>query len=502
MTVITFNSSARSKLISTLRTAIVFAILSATVGCQSAKTNAKPMTNLPVTRSVLDPDALLMPTGSKFGRAINGVSYQQEALLTHGNTQYAIWYTRRDQTILLARRNIAGTAPQEWESIRLDGSTLVNGGPPGDRAGYRAWNSHNVSVLGICRADGTIHVFYDMHASRLRYRMSVPGLADGKVKWAAASFKAEQDWLETPEERVPSMSYPRMAAAPDGSLALLYRVGGSGNGDLVIQRYRGGVWASPRTVVNRSGEYVDRFGTSPGRNAYENGLSIDRTGALHLSWTWRERDPVSNQGIGYAFSADEGRTWRAADGTAVADTAKGESIGVGTEHVWVNAMDRSIGTVNQQAQLVDHQGRPHVVMFHRREDKPYREEQGFWPSGVQSYFHYFYDAPNKMWVRRQLPGTVGSRPKLGIDPAGNLYLVYQNKGTLTVQRATHEARYDDWQVVHTDKGPFTGEMLIDPTRLRRDGVLSILAQRDGPASDEPTGSALEVIDVRVTSIAK
>jgi hypothetical protein len=502
MNAITPNLACVPTLIASLGIALLIAMTSMTVGCAPAKATANPMMSLPVMRTVLDADALLMPTCSKFGRAINGVSYQQEALLTHGNWQYAIWYTRADQTLLLARRSIDGRTPQGWETIRLDGSTLVNGGPPSDRAGYRTWNSHNVAVLGICPADGTVHVFYDMHASRLRYRVSVPGLADGEATWAGSSFKPERSWLEAPEKPVPSMTYPRMAAAPDGTLVLLYRVGGSGNGDLVIQRYCRGAWTAPCVVVNRSGEYVDRFGTSPGRNAYENGLSVDRNGALHLSWTWRERDPVSNQGIGYAFSADEGKIWRAADGTAVADTSKGESIGVGTEHVWVNAMDRSIGTVNQQAQLVDHQGRPHVVMFHRRGDKPYREEQGFWPSGVQSYFHYFHDALNKMWVRRQLPGTVGTRPKLGIDPAVNLYLIYQHKGTLTVQRATREARYDDWQVVHTERGPFTGEMLIDPNRLRRDGVLSIFAQRDGPASDEPTGTALEVIDVRVTSIAK
>lgn len=466
------------------------------VGCHPTLTPDAPA-RPELTRSALDADALLMPSGSPYGRAINGVSFQQEALLTYQGSQYATWYTREGNTVMIARRSVEGDLPGPWQLVRLDGSTLVNGGPPGPSAGWRAWNSHNVVVLGICPADGTIHLFYDMHAGRLRYRVSVPGLADGTVPWDAEAFRPEQSWLESDEKPVPSMTYPRLASAPDGSLVLLYRVGGSGNGDLVLRRYRHGSWSSATVVVGRSGSYTDRFGTSSGRNAYENGLSIGADGGLHLSWTWRERDPVANQGIGYAFSHDEGVTWRAANGTVVADTSKGEAITVQTHHVWINTMDRTIGTVNQQAQMLDHEGRPHVVMFHRRDDSVYQEGQGLWPSGVQSYFHYVLDPRTRGWQRNQLPGDVGSRPKLGVDPGGRAYLVYQQGGKLIVQRATPAEGYRDWNIHWTDIGPYTGELLLDPARLREQGILSILAQRDGPVSSEPIGTMLEVIELDV-----
>jgi hypothetical protein len=469
------------------------------VGCQNPGRLMSATNPLPPQHTVLDPDALLMPTGSPFGRAINGVSFQQEALLTHAGFQYAAWYTRDQNTVALARRTVRGIEAGPWRVLRLADSTLVNGGPPGPGTGYRKWNTHNVVSLGICPQDGTLHMFFDMHASRLRYRRSVVGLASaGEADWSAEAFLPEQNWLDSPQAAVPSMTYPRMASAPDGSLLLLYRVSGSGNGDLVLRRYREGAWSTPTVVVGRAGEFTDRFGTSPHRNAYENGLSVGADGSLHLSWTWREfARPVANHGIGYARSDDGGTVWRAADGTVVADTAAGERITVATEAAWLNRTDRSLAAINQQAQLVDRAGRFHVVMSHRRDDRPFEEGQGFWPRGVQSYFHYVLDPATRGWRRNELPGAVGSRPKLGEDARGNLYLVYREQGALTVQRATPAKEFADWQVIASEPGPYTGEPLLDPIRLREDGVLSVLAQRDGPASPEPMGTPLTVIDLDV-----
>ncbi len=469
-------------------------------GCQAPEERAAgPGPTTEALCSVVDTDALLMPTGSAYGRSINGVAFQQEALLTHDGMQYAAWYTRQDNALMLARRRVKGEQTGDWEPIRLDGSSLVNGGPPGANAGWRPWNSHNVVSIGICPADGSIHVFYDMHGGRLRYRRSVPGLATNRqLAWSSDAFLAEQNWLESPGQPVKSMTYPRLASAPDGSLVLLSRVGGSGNGDLTLRRYRTARWSAPLVVVSRAGEYTDRFGASPGRNAYENGLSVGGDGSLHLSWTWREqRDPVANHGIGYAFSTDGGTTWRSADGSVVADTSAGRPITVRTDPVWITRTDRSLGTVNQQAQLFDNAGRMHVLMFHRRDDEPYQKGQGFWPKGVQAYFHYVLDPETRQWKRHQLPGEVGTRPKLGIDPRGNLYCIYLTKGTLVVQRATPRADFNDWKTITTHAGSYSGEGLIDPERLRESGILSIFAQRDGPDSKEPTGTALEVIELRL-----
>ena len=62
---------------------------------------------------VLDGNALLLPSNATYGRAINGVSFQTEPLLTYSGYQYATWYHNgSDEDVYIGRRALSGNTPQ------------------------------------------------------------------------------------------------------------------------------------------------------------------------------------------------------------------------------------------------------------------------------------------------------------------------------------------------------------------------------------------------------
>jgi hypothetical protein len=107
------------------------------------------------------------PTKTLLGRdpprqeRLNGVSYQQNAIISHKGWQYAVFYTSKSiedpQGPLLVslsrRRKVVDTAAV-WETLTLpDYEQVVD-------------DSHNTISLGICPGDGTIHLSFDHHADR------------------------------------------------------------------------------------------------------------------------------------------------------------------------------------------------------------------------------------------------------------------------------------------------------------------------------------------------
>ena len=93
-----------------------------------------------------------------------------------------------------------------------------------------------------------------------------------------------------------------------GDLLFLYRDGGSGDGDILLNRYdvAEARWVPVQHPLIR-GEGA--------RNAYVNRLVIDSDGGWHISWTWRETpDVATNHDVLYAYSPDQGRSWQRSTG--------------------------------------------------------------------------------------------------------------------------------------------------------------------------------------------
>jgi hypothetical protein len=98
------------------------------------------------------------------------------------------------------------------------------------------------------------------------------------------------------------VSYPEFYKLPDGNLLFFYRDGGSGQGNMVINRYN----IQTKKWKQLHSNLIDG---ETKRNAYWQAF-VDKKGTIHLSWVWRESpDVASNHDMCYARSADGGITW-------------------------------------------------------------------------------------------------------------------------------------------------------------------------------------------------
>ncbi len=460
--------------------------------------------------SVVTDQALVM--GDKkygrtdFGRSINGLAFQQDALISFGGWQYFAFYDGA-RRLCLSRRELPGIA---WQTLRFSSYE------------FKTNDAHNVVSLGISPLDGTIHLVYDGHGIAPTYfRRSKPGVAlhPAQTAWNEAAFEAQRNDIE-PGKLLKSITYPRFFNSNNGELQLTYRVGGSGIGDLWMLDYNAasGQWENSRQIDTRAGEWKDQWGISPTRSSYANGFQYSGDGKLHTTWTWRENNPGGNRDIGYAYSEDKGFTWKNNAGEIVGHAAPNTAAGVmGTQTpgLVVVPVSRKHGLINQQAQAVDGQNRVHVVMSHvTPESVP---SAGFeWPSkatwgapAALRYHHYFRQKDG-IWKHIELPFAAGSRGWLGFDAADNAYFVFLSRapqptdgdasalyfsGDLMVAMASPGADYGDWRIAYTKEGPYISEFRADPFRLRKEGVLSIMAQRQAP-SDVFT-SELSVVDLKL-----
>lgn len=480
-------------------------------GTSPVDSAAKPVWTPPAAAllrdSTLSANARLFATSAPYGRAINGIAYQSQILMSFDGYQYTAWYDHTTLTVFLARRALGESAPGAWETINT-GSTFVNGA---------SGDAHNVITLGICPVDGTLHMAWDLHGHTLRYRRSIAGLCTtNKAAWGAGMLNAEQNWLVASGQSVPVVTYPLFITAPDGKLIFQWRYGSSGDGDNFLSVYNGstGTWNTPVQFDSRAGTYVESA-TSNSRNAYLNGLDFDANGTMHITWTYREGAGTSNHDICYAYSADLGSTWRNNAGALIANTAQNQRISLTSPGTLVKRKDMKQLLINQQTQCVTNDGRLHMMMLHRREDPGYESPNlttaNFSIIGT-AYYHYFRDPQTNRWAQRRIPpdvAPVGSRPALGYDAQDNLYAVFltytdrsqvfpgYRGGYLAVATASKLSSYTDWKVAYVSTAKYNGEPQLDQARLEQSNILSIFVQEDS-ASTGAVATPLHVLEFSVT----
>ena len=445
--------------------------------------------------TVVDSGGLVLSGGS-WGDTINGVAFQQDGVASHNGWQYVAYYNL-DRHVCVGRRQLPGGV---WERLELTDYYFGSN------------DAHNIVSLGICPNDGTLHLSFDHHGSALHYRVSQTGVATnpGGVTWGAALFGAVRNYLEVGKS-VSGVTYPRFWKTPSGDLQMCYRVGGSGDGDVMLVDYEAssGTWKDTRMVISREGDYSDVCGTGTSRNGYLNYPFYSTDGRLHWTWVWRESSQGTNHDICYAWSEDGGYTWygnspeqRLEVGVVspgpehlmglswsetgalrVADFATGQKITVSSPDTVVVPISRYYALMNQQSQAVDPQGRVHTVMYYDTDGAGC----DVW-SGTH-YHHYWRDAGG-VWQHRQLSVSLGSRPKLFIRGNGDAFLVYVRGGDVYVAGATAASQWTNWQVIGSVTAySVAGEGLGDVYRIvDGDGILSVLAQE---------GNNLRILDFQL-----
>jgi hypothetical protein len=444
--------------------------------------------------SVVDEAALNFPDGP-FGTCINGQTFQQEALVSFQSYQYA-GYFADGGVLCLARRQLPRGI---WQVIRFQDYTI------------RHNDVHNVVVVGICRADGTIHLAFDHHNNPLRYRRSVPGLAlrPEEFAWTAEHFGKTVSALE-PGKPLQQVTYPQFFSTPRETLQLLYRLGGSGNGDWHLAEYdpANNGWTDLGMLLSRAGQYE----TSASRCAYPNPVRYGPQARLHVTWCWRERprggpfDLRTNHDVCYAYSDDFGRTWKNNEDRIVAASGGREgvppSISIDTPGIVVRHTRYLWGQMNTTTQFVDGRGRVHIINWQHQQDAAESSKD----LNTWRYDHYWRGIDGQ-WHENQLPFH-GRKPQIVLDRVGTAYVVhcrgddlnYHGRdpgGHLHITVASEKTGWTDWQTVWKSEQLFVGEPLIDPDRWSREKVLSVYAQEKPATPGAP--SALRVLDFRTTT---
>lgn len=424
-----------------------------------------------------------------FAKLANGAAHAQDIVVSHAGWQFLVYWDA-DRYLALARRRLPrGLQPAgPWSKIRFDDYQILG------------QDAHNTANVGICPADGTIHLAFDHHGDPLNYRVSVPGLADDPTgdAWSSDSFGPVVDTLDPAEGPLTSVTYPRFVPTPAGDLQMFYRQFSSGNGRMRMVDYSAatGTWSDDRVIIERTGSHTDPLGgSSNSRNPYFNRVAYDDQGTLHATWTWREKAPVVyNRDIAYAYSEDGGGVWFNGAHVQVADSLAGQPIFASSPGINAVTLGAEWGLMNDQGHAVDGRGRVHVVMYYK--DQP-DTVVSYGSQANSSYRHHWLDADG-LW-RSSTLGTIGNRPKLLVGERGNLLLAYQRAGDLVLERATPEADYLDWGEVHRTEAFFGSSAQADHGLHDATGSLTVAMQDNTTTPGTPT--ALGVVDVKLATPA-
>lgn len=189
-------------------------------------------------------------------------------LLTHAPHQFVAFYDDKRQ-LTVAQRKLE---EKTWDFTKLPITTV--------------WDSHNYLTMTM-DDDGYLHLSGDMHCVPLNYFRSEKPF-DAKSLVRIKSMVGEQ------EERT---TYPKFLRGPEGKLIFMYRDGGSGNGNQIINQYDLKTQTWKRLLEH---PLTDGEGQ---RNAYFSGPTLGPDGYFHLSWVWRETsDASTNHDLSYARS--------------------------------------------------------------------------------------------------------------------------------------------------------------------------------------------------------
>jgi len=395
--------------------------------------------------------------------SVNAVIFRQHAVTTHGNGQYTAFYDGQSR-VVLARRKLGST---DWD-LRITPYT----GNTGD-----AHNAISIAVDGR----GFLHISWDHHNHPLRYARSVsPGSLEVTGKLAMTGKN---------EDRV---CYPEFYNLDDGGFVFMYRSGGSGNGDTLLNRYdaktqRWSVLQHP--LISGEGQ----------RNAYPNQIAIDRRGVWHLSWNWRVTGGVqTNHDICYARSADRGKTWTRSTGEPYT-----LPITEATAEI-AQPIPQNSDLINHTTTVADSKGRPIIATYWRPADAEVvqfhiiRHDGTKWrTSQVGQRTMPFHLAGGGT---RRLPIC---RPKLAIDPDDHLYMLFRDdeRGNRVSVGICEDLDANRWRFVDlTDKSVGRWEPNYDAVLWQRDRVLHIftqyVAQRDRDVLEDLPPQMISIIEWR------
>jgi beta-glucanase (GH16 family) len=380
---------------------------------------------------------------------VNGAIFRKNSVVSQGPNQYVAYYDSAGYVTLGKRRLPSG--PWQVQHTQYQGNVK---------------DAHNVISL-MADGAGYLHLSFDHHNNPLRYcRSTAPG---------SLSMGALEPMTGQQEQKV---SYPEFHRYPSGDLLFMYRDGGSGNGNLVLNRYdvKTQKWTRLHDVL------IDGEGQ---RNAYWQAC-IDPRGILHVSWVWRESPNVaSNHDMAYARSLDGGRTWQKSTGEAYP-----LPITAGTAE-YAARIPQNSELINQTTITTDAAGAPYIATYWR-------------PQGTEVPQYQLIYLKDKQWrttriSQRTTPFSLSGVGTKKIPISRPQLLVSTQKGKtaayLLFRDGERQDRASVLQCSDLGKGSWTAadltattvgnwEPSYDTERWKREGVLSLFVQRTGQGDGE------------------
>jgi len=361
----------------------------------------------------------------------NGQVFIQDNLWSTAHRQYAVWVDT-DGTPFAAWR---ARGAQDWKIVDLEGL------PRNPFAAPTADDTHNVYAIAT-NAGGGVHVAGNMHLDPLRYARATADLTHWSTEPAPAGG--------------PSVTYPAFTALPDGTLLFWRREGQAGEGKVRLDALAPDAtkWRSLGTII---------AGDPTGESPYLNHITVDpRSGVIHLMFSWRSGPTVdSTNDIGYAQSADGGRTWRTATGTRLPLPITHDAAST-----IVDTQPTGSGLVNDGGLTVDSEGRPHGMFVY---DTPGRDRT--WQELT------FQDG---RWQTKWFSGLdIDGRPQLAGTPDGRVWLLGAHGSSLEAIDVTPDR--DPAPTQKLARVPVGWEASYDSQALARYGIVEMLIpQRDQP----------------------
>jgi hypothetical protein len=269
----------------------------------------------------------LIPAGPGWARnSVNTTPFRQNSIVTHGDTQF-IAYFDSDGTAVIGKRTL-----DEKEFTLSD--TGISGWPT---------DAHN-SISIMTDGDAYLHMVLGHHNSALAYYKSAAPLSTGFSPATMLQNAAYQN----------SVTYPEFYRLPSGDLLFVYRNGGSGDGYMVLNRYS----TQTKTWTRVHDRLVHGTGASGTQSPYWQ-MYLDAKGTLHLSWVFRRTPDVrTNHDMYYAYSEDQGQTWKKkSNGAAYTMPITPDNA----EKIWSIPEDSSL--MNQTSMTADDAGNPYIATY-------------------------------------------------------------------------------------------------------------------------------------------
>ena len=396
----------------------------------------------------------LVPAGKRgySQTSVNTAIFRKNSIVTHNGFQYIAFYDENGY-LTLGKRELGNT---QW--------TFYLSQYKGN-----CKDAHNVISIMV-DGEGFLHVAFNHHGSSLNYCRS---LRPGSLILGNKEIMVGRDETE--------VTYPEFYRLTNGDLIFVYRSGGSGRGNLIMNRYE----AKTKTWQRVQDVLIDGENE---RNAYWQ-LYVDNVNTIHLSWVWRETpDVATNHDLCYARSRDGGVTWEKSDGEKYRLPITAENA----EYVWHIPQDSEL--INQTGMCADKNGNPYIATYWRDRESTVPQYRLIWFDGETWHMQQVFERKTPFTLKgggtKRIPI---SRPQLVIDNErgkNNLYYIFRDeeRGDKVSLASTRDLEKGIWETRDlTDFSVGAWEPTYDTELWREEHKLHLFVQHTDQGDGEKTG---------------